>query len=47
MGDAVLSARDAAAPSLVHALDAGLLPDYATCRRYTESLASQEKSAPQ
>ena len=34
----VLSERDAAAPSLAHALDIGLLPDYATCVEYTRSL---------
>jgi dTDP-4-dehydrorhamnose 3,5-epimerase len=34
----VLSAKDAAAPSLAGALDAGALPDYETCRRrYAEA----------
>jgi dTDP-4-dehydrorhamnose 3,5-epimerase len=34
----VLSPKDAAAPSLAEALDAGALPDYATCRRrYAEA----------
>ncbi|MEN3305710.1 MAG: dTDP-4-dehydrorhamnose 3,5-epimerase [Micromonosporaceae bacterium] len=36
-----LSARDAAAPSLAEAAAAGLLPDYETCRVYTESLRHQ------
>jgi len=30
----MLSEKDAAAPSLKDALDAGLLPDYATCERF-------------
>ncbi|HEX6500516.1 MAG TPA: dTDP-4-dehydrorhamnose 3,5-epimerase family protein [Micromonosporaceae bacterium] len=34
----VVSARDAAAPSLADSLDAGLLPDYEVCRSYIESL---------
>jgi dTDP-4-dehydrorhamnose 3,5-epimerase len=33
-----LSDRDLAAPSLAEARRAGLLPDYATCREYTQSL---------
>ncbi|WP_433045601.1 dTDP-4-dehydrorhamnose 3,5-epimerase family protein [Dactylosporangium sp. CS-033363] len=37
----LLSARDAAAPSLARTREAGGLPDYATCQRYTESLRSQ------
>jgi dTDP-4-dehydrorhamnose 3,5-epimerase len=36
----VLSARDAAAPSLAHLRESGLLPDYETCRSYTASLNS-------
>jgi epimerase EvaD len=32
----ILSPRDRAAPSLAEALDAGLLPDYATCRALEE-----------
>jgi dTDP-4-dehydrorhamnose 3,5-epimerase len=36
-----LSARDAAAPSLAEARAAGRLPDYETCRAYTESLRQQ------
>ena len=36
-----LSARDAAAPSLVQALAGGLLPDYTVCQDYTESLRRQ------
>ncbi len=34
----VLSPRDAAAPSLAQARDAGLLPVWATCQRYTADL---------
>ena len=34
----LLSARDAAAPSLREAMAQGLLPDYATCQAYTASL---------
>ncbi|MEU5941257.1 dTDP-4-dehydrorhamnose 3,5-epimerase family protein [Micromonospora sp. NPDC047548] len=30
-----LSARDAAAPSLVKARESGLLPDYESCRSFT------------
>jgi dTDP-4-dehydrorhamnose 3,5-epimerase len=37
----ILSARDSAAPSLAQMRDEGRLPDYATCRRYTESLRVQ------
>lgn len=37
----LLSPRDAAAPSLGDAQAAGLLPDYETCRSYTESLRQQ------
>jgi dTDP-4-dehydrorhamnose 3,5-epimerase len=37
----ILSARDSAAPSLAQLRDEGRLPDYATCRRYTESLRVQ------
>ena len=33
-----LSARDEAAPSLAEAISTGLLPDYAACRAFTESL---------
>ncbi len=33
-----LSARDEAAPSLADAIATGLLPDYAACKEYTESL---------
>lgn len=33
-----LSARDEAAPSLADAIASGLLPDYATCIEFTESL---------
>jgi dTDP-4-dehydrorhamnose 3,5-epimerase len=36
-----LSARDAAAPPLSAAREAGALPDYETCRTYTESLRQQ------
>ncbi len=36
-----LSARDAAAPSLAGAKAGGLLPEYETCRSYTESLRRQ------
>jgi dTDP-4-dehydrorhamnose 3,5-epimerase len=36
-----LSDRDAAAPSLAAARAAGLLPEYETCRAYTESLRHQ------
>lgn len=34
----LLSPKDAAAPSLAQAREAGLLPDYATCVTYTASL---------
>lgn len=34
----VLSAKDAAAPTLAEALESGLLPDYAACRAFTASL---------
>lgn len=34
----LLSTRDDAAPSLADAIASGLLPDYATCIEYTESL---------
>jgi dTDP-4-dehydrorhamnose 3,5-epimerase len=34
----LLSAKDAAAPSLAEALTAGLLPDYAACLAYQDSL---------
>jgi len=37
-GEPVLSARDAAAPTLAEARDQGLLPDYAACRDYVEGL---------
>ncbi|MFF7249476.1 dTDP-4-dehydrorhamnose 3,5-epimerase [Embleya sp. NPDC008237] len=37
-GAAQLSARDLAAPSLAQAIDAGMLPDYAECRRFTDML---------
>ena len=40
-GEPILSARDAAAPSLAQLRDEGRLPDYATCQGYTESLRSQ------
>ncbi len=36
--DPILSARDAAAPTLAEARAAGLLPDHATCLAYTETL---------
>jgi len=36
--DLVLSAKDAQAPSLEQARAAGLLPDYATCQAFTDSL---------
>ena len=35
----VLSPKDAAAPTLQAALEAGILPDYATCMEYGRSLA--------
>ncbi|MDP9863422.1 MULTISPECIES: dTDP-4-dehydrorhamnose 3,5-epimerase [Streptosporangium] len=38
----ILSDKDAAAPSLKEALDAGLLPDYRACVAYYEDLASPE-----
>jgi dTDP-4-dehydrorhamnose 3,5-epimerase len=38
VSDPVLSARDAAAPSLAQALAAGSLPDYATCRAFRDPL---------
>ncbi|MEF2527827.1 dTDP-4-dehydrorhamnose 3,5-epimerase [Streptomyces sp. CS62] len=34
----LLSARDEAAPSLAQAVETGLLPDYAACKAFTESL---------
>ena len=34
----VLSAKDAAAPTLSEALDRGMLPSYSTCRDFTSSL---------
>ncbi|MEV4342908.1 dTDP-4-dehydrorhamnose 3,5-epimerase family protein [Actinoplanes sp. NPDC049596] len=37
-GAALLSPKDAAAPSLTEARAAGLLPQYETCREFTESL---------
>jgi dTDP-4-dehydrorhamnose 3,5-epimerase len=37
----VLSARDAAAPTLAAAREQGLLPDAQTCREYVESLRTQ------
>ena len=37
----VVSARDGAAPSFAEARQAGLLPDYEDCVRYTESLRSK------
>jgi dTDP-4-dehydrorhamnose 3,5-epimerase len=40
-GAPALSARDAAAPSLAAAAAAGTLPEYETCRAYTESLRRQ------
>ncbi len=36
--DPILSARDAAAPTLAEARAAGLLPDHAACLAYTETL---------
>ena len=39
-GAPLLSAGDAAAPSLAQAREAGLLPDYQTCRSFTASLNS-------
>jgi len=38
--DLLLSPKDTQAPTLSQARQAGLLPDYATCRAYTDSLRS-------
>jgi dTDP-4-dehydrorhamnose 3,5-epimerase len=38
VAEPLLSARDAAAPTLAQASDQGILPDYATCREYALSL---------
>lgn len=43
-GTPLLSDRDAAAPSLAEARDAGLLPDYGTCRAFTAGLATRPSS---
>ncbi|MFI7071913.1 dTDP-4-dehydrorhamnose 3,5-epimerase family protein [Micromonospora sediminicola] len=43
-GTPLLSDRDAAAPSLAEARDAGLLPDYGTCRAFTAGLATRPAS---
>jgi len=37
----LLSPKDAQAPTLQQAREAGLLPDYATCREYTDSLGDR------
>ncbi|MBO3746981.1 dTDP-4-dehydrorhamnose 3,5-epimerase [Streptosporangiaceae bacterium NEAU-GS5] len=36
-GQPIISDKDAAAPTLKEAMEAGLLPDYATCSRYLSS----------
>jgi dTDP-4-dehydrorhamnose 3,5-epimerase len=43
--DAVLSGRDAAAPSLAEAQAAGLLPDYRECQRYVAKLRATGSGA--
>lgn len=43
-GKPVLSERDAQAPSLAQLRDAGLLPDYAECQRFYESLRSRHNA---
>ena len=40
-GEKILSAKDRAAPSLAELRAAGLLPDYAECRRYSAELRAQ------
>jgi dTDP-4-dehydrorhamnose 3,5-epimerase len=42
----VLSARDAAAPSLAEARDSGLLPDFAACLAYRATLQERENTRP-
>jgi dTDP-4-dehydrorhamnose 3,5-epimerase len=44
--DPVLSDKDAAAPSLAEAHEAGLLPRYSDCLAYTASLRAQEQRRP-
>ncbi|MFF5210341.1 dTDP-4-dehydrorhamnose 3,5-epimerase [Streptosporangium sp. NPDC000396] len=39
----VLSDKDAAAPTLKEALDAGLLPDYRACKAYYDGLAASSR----
>jgi dTDP-4-dehydrorhamnose 3,5-epimerase len=34
----LVSERDAAAPTLAHAMQRGMLPDYGVCRDFTRSL---------
>lgn len=46
VADPVLSPRDAAAPTLREAAAAGLLPDYAACVAFTESLRMAENNTP-
>ena len=41
VAEPILSARDAAAPSLVQAREQGLLPDYDTCRKFYAELDAQ------
>jgi dTDP-4-dehydrorhamnose 3,5-epimerase len=36
--DSVISAKDAAAPTLADAVETGLLPDWQTCRQYYAQL---------
>ncbi|MFI7211918.1 dTDP-4-dehydrorhamnose 3,5-epimerase family protein [Micromonospora maritima] len=43
-GTPLLSDRDAAAPSLAEARDAGLLPDYGACRAFTAGLDTRSSS---
>jgi dTDP-4-dehydrorhamnose 3,5-epimerase len=42
-GEPILSEKDAAAPSLAQAREAGLLPRYSDCVAYTASLRGQER----
>lgn len=46
VSDPVLSARDAAAPSLAEALERGLLPGYEQCLEYRASLRHGENTRP-
>jgi dTDP-4-dehydrorhamnose 3,5-epimerase len=46
VADPVLSARDAAAPTLAQMRDAGRLPDYTECVAFTESLRIAENNTP-